>query len=174
MTFDRVAAASKALERLLEMKGEFVWAVHLSGGNVLRMNFGAPHLKIREPNPNVSGKSQAVIDALGRRMVIPKGIWHLFIYDGEWSVTTKYYACSRSDTDPEKLNEPLRQLDGQKLINVIRRNEENDWIFEFDLGGILRIYPSKESGEDWSDEHQWILFHEDGNNVSYKNDGCFE
>ena len=139
MKADRDAEASKALALLLHVKGELVWFVRLSADNVLRMDFGSPHLKIREPNPHASGNSQAVIDALGRRMVTPTGKWHLFISEGEWSVTTKFYACSRSDTNAEHINATLRQLDGQRLVNVNRKNERHGWSLEFDLGAILHI-----------------------------------
>jgi hypothetical protein len=172
MKADRDAEASKALALLLHVKGELVWFVRLSADNVLRMDFGSTHLKIREPNPHASGNSQAVIDALGRRMVTPTGKWHLFISEGEWSVTTKFYACSRSDTNAEHINATLRQLDGQRLVNVNRKNERHGWSLEFDLGAILHINsPESLDGGEQNEEVQWTLFCEDGNYASYTNDG---
>ncbi|MBN8890549.1 MAG: hypothetical protein J0H91_09675 [Rhodospirillales bacterium] len=111
----------------------------MSADNVLRMDFGDVHLKVREPDPDLSGRSQAVIDALGRRIVMPTGKWHLFISEREWSVATKFHSCSRADTDAEDVNAALRQLDGQRLVAVARRGGGSDWVLEFDLGGVLRI-----------------------------------
>jgi len=139
MISDKAAEATKVLKALLKMKGELVWFVRLSADNVLRMDFGSPHLKIREPHPHASGSNQAVIDALERRIVMPRGKWHLFIAEGEWSVVTKFYSCSRSDTNIENINATLGQLDGQRLVDVRQSNGCNDWILEFDLGGTLHL-----------------------------------
>ena len=164
-------AASEALNLLLQMKGEFVWFVRISADNVLRLDFGSPHLKIREPYSPKAGDSQAVIDALGGRMVLPRGKWHLFV-KGEWSVTTKFYTCNVSDTDIEKINKTLRQLDGQKLTDVKQSNGLNDWILEFDLGGSLHLSPSECPEEAQENEDgQWTLFLEDGDYLWFTNDG---
>ena len=75
----RNAEATNVSELFLQITGELVWFARISADNVLRMDFGSPHLKIREPIPHDPGNSQAVIDALERRMVAPTGRWHQFI-----------------------------------------------------------------------------------------------
>ena len=168
----RNAEASNVLELLLQIKGELVWFVRISADNVLRMDFGSPHLKIREPIPHDPGNSQAVIDALERRMVAPTGRWHLFISKSEWSVITGSYTCSRSDTNVEKIRATLGQLDGQRLVNVNPMSEPGDCSLESDLGGVLRISsPEPLGGGQESEEVQWTLFFENGDYVSYTNDG---
>jgi hypothetical protein len=168
----RIAEASNVLELLLQIKGELVWFVRLSADNVLRMDFGSPHLKIREPISLDRGNSQAVIDALERRVVAPTGRWHLFISEAEWSVITKSYACSRPDTNVEAINTALRQLDGQRLVNVNQINEHGDCSLEFDLGGVLHMSsPELFGGGQESEEVQWTLFFEGGDYVSYTNGG---
>jgi hypothetical protein len=172
MDRDHDAAAAKTLELLLELKGEFVWFVRLSADNVLRMEFGSSHLKITEPYPHVAGSSQTVVDALERRIVTPRGKWHLFIAEGEWCVTTKFYSCSRSDADAEKIGMALRQLDGQRLVDVRQSNGYHDWILEFDLGGFLHLKSPDSLEESQSKEDvQWTLFYQDGNYVSYTTGG---
>ena len=172
MASDRLADANEALRFLLRMKGEFVWFVRLSADNVLRMDFGKPHLKIREPSPHLPENSQAVIDALERRIATPTGQWHLFIAEGEWTVETKYYSCKRADTDSVTIDKALRQLDVRKLKNVHLLSGYNDWMLEFDLGGNLRMYwPDRPKEAQEAGDSQWTLFHEDGSYVSYTSDG---
>ncbi len=169
---DHRAEASKVQELLLQMKGELVWFVRLSADNVLMMNFGSPHLRVREPNPHNPANSQAVIDALERRIVTPAGRWRLIIWQSEWSVTTKFYACSRSDTNDEKINTALRQLDGQKLTSIKQTDGDGACSLEFDLGGSLQIGPPEPSGTDLeNDEAQWTLFFENGDYISYTSTG---
>lgn len=162
------AAVSEALKLLSAMVGEYVWFVRRSAYSVLRMDFGSPHLKIREPAHHAPNSTQAVIDALERRMVIPTGKWHLFIEDGDWSVKTRFRSASRSDVSVDMVDAALRQLDGQRLVNVSYVND--GWHFEFDLGGSLDIGRSASPGKlAWTEESEWILFYEDGNNVSLTN-----
>ena len=169
---DRRAEASKVQELLLQMKGELVWFVRLSADNVLMMNFGSPHLRVREPNPHNPKNSQEVIDALERRIVTPSGRWRLAIWQPEWSVTTKFYACSRSDTSDEKINTTLRQLDGQKLTGIKQTDGDGAYSLEFDLGGSLQIGPPEPSGTDpENDEAQWTLFFESGDYINYTSTG---
>ena len=169
---DRRAEASKVQELLLQMKGELVWFVRLSADNVLMMNFGSPHLRVREPNPHNPKNSQEVIDALERRIVTPSGRWRLAIWQPEWSVTTKFYACSRSDTSDEKINTTLRQLDGQKLTGIKQMDGDGAYSLEFDLGGSLQIGPPEPSGTDpENDEAQWTLFFESGDYINYTSTG---
>ncbi len=169
---DHRAEASKVQELLLQMKGELVWFVRLSADNVLMMNFGSPHLRVREPNPHNPANSQAVIDALERRIVTPAGRCRLIIWQSEWSVTTKFYACSGSDTSDEKINTTLRQLDGQKLTSIKQTDGDGACSLEFDLGGSLQIGPPEPSGTDLeNDEAQWTLFFENGDYISYTSTG---
>ena len=172
METDRRAEASKVRELLLQMKGELVWFVRLSADNVLMMNFGSPHLEVREPNSHNPANSQVVIDALERRIVTPTGRWHLAIWQPEWSVTTKFYACSRSDTSDEKINTTLRHLDGQKLTGIKQTDGDGAYSLEFDLGGSLQIGPPEPSETDLeNDEAQWTLFFESGDYINYTSTG---
>lgn len=160
-------APSKALKLLLEMKSELVWFVRRSTDRVLRMDFGRPHLKVREPNLHKPENSQAVIDALERRLVVPAGQWHLFVAEGGWSVNTTFYACGRYDANIENIDATLAQLDGQRLVNV-SQSDGPSWILEFDLGGSLHLSPPKPLGEGPVDDKVlWTLFYENANYVSY-------
>jgi len=165
---EKKAVVSKALTLFSELKGEYVWFVRVGADNILRMDFGSPHLTIREPIQQVPNSAQAAIDALERRMVIPTGKWHLFIEDGNWSVRTKHYVTDRRDQNAKTVEATLRHLDGQKLVSVDYVDNSDAWHFLFDLGGSLRIEPSSSLEENGSaEECQWTLFYADGNYVSY-------
>jgi hypothetical protein len=132
------------------------------------MDFGNPHLKIREPIPHVPGASKAVIDALERRQVIPTGRWHLFVNEGDWSVITKNNSCSRMDRNTKKIDATLRQLDGQRLIDVRQSDEGIGYILQFDLGGLVHLNFSEfPEGTQKQEKFVWTLFFSDSSYVSY-------
>ena len=158
---------------LLEIKGEYIWFVRRSADQALRMDFGSPHLNIREPHPHNPERSQVVIDALERRMVAPEGKWHLFVFEAEWLVTTRFHTCKRSDTDNEKTDRALLQLEGQKLVDV-SQTDGRSWLLSFDLGGSLHLTPPDLVESQRDDDSLWTLFYEDGNYVSYTNGGVLQ
>jgi hypothetical protein len=129
------------------MVGQYVWFVRRGFENILRMDFGQPHLAIDGPYRASPASSQKAVNALDRRTVQPTGRWHLFVDDGDWSVTTKRHQCRRLDTDLKNVDETLRQLDGQKILKIDYKSETGEWIFEFDLGGLLHIGLSKNTDD---------------------------
>ncbi len=143
------------------MRGEYVWFVRCVEYGILRLDFGAPHLSIREP-ASIAGDSPRVSAALQRRLVVPTGKWHLFIEYGLWSVEAGGFRCSRTD-DPCD-TKALGQLEGQKLTSVRYVPEAGEWVFDFDLSGKLSIGCPKSSPEG---ESQWILFFEDGTCLAF-------
>ena len=61
------------------------WNAKAGYGSFLTMEFGEPHLVIREPRsrPDSSPRLQRL---LARRLVTVRGEWHLWIYCCEWQV----------------------------------------------------------------------------------------
>jgi hypothetical protein len=54
--------------------GQLVWSVRRGVGSFLTMEFGAPHLSIREPITPKAARSAKVRRALSRRRVFVEGI----------------------------------------------------------------------------------------------------
>jgi len=170
MDEEQKLAVSAALRRLATVVGEYVWWVRRGADDVLRLEFGNPHLVIHEPMQLSQFASRTVIDVLGRRMVEPTGKWHLFVEDGDWAVVTKSCGTRRFDTDHVRADAALRQLDGQKLTSVDYIYGMNSWHLQFDLGGSVTINRSTPADNARNEESVWALFYEDGAWFSFRND----
>ena len=64
------------------------WNAKSGWGSFLTMEFGLPHLEIREPSPPKPDWSLRTRRSQARRLVVVHGEWHLWIYCCEWKVHT--------------------------------------------------------------------------------------
>lgn len=151
---------NKAAEMLSAMHGQYVWSVCCDEYGVLRLDFGSPHLSVREPSPT-AGKSERLAIVLQRRLVIPTGEWHLFVEAGLWSVEAGGFGCNRLDEQFD--TRAFDQLDGQKLVSVAYAPASAGWLFTFDLSGTLLI---REQHLEEDEDTQWTLFFERGGSLS--------
>jgi hypothetical protein len=62
----------QTVEILSSLRGEYVWFVRCGEYGVLWLDFGNPHLSVREPS-STAGKSERLAIVLQRRLVIPAG-----------------------------------------------------------------------------------------------------
>ena len=170
MDEEQKLAVSKALRCLSAIVGEYVWWARNGADDVLRLEFGNPHLVVQEPMQLSQYSSRTVIDALGRRIVEPAGKWHLFIEDGDWAIVTRSYGTRRFDADRARADATLRQLDGQKLTSVDYLDRTGIWYLKFDLGGSLTISRSTPVDNARLEDSAWVLFCEDGTYLSFGND----
>jgi hypothetical protein len=146
--------------------GQLVWQVRRGHGSFLTMEFGTAHLAVREPISASSDSSEKVKRNLQRRHVTITGDWHFWVQYGDWKITTADGVLSSEDPSGSRFDECLCDLDGQKLVSVGAGTREQSCAFNFDLGGILEIWPSKEIPDD-----QWGLYGWDGDVVTCRNDG---
>ncbi|MGZ5904882.1 MAG: hypothetical protein ACXWKQ_06005 [Reyranella sp.] len=170
MEQDQKPAVSEGLQRLRRVVGEYVWGVRRGADDVLKLEFGPPHLVIQEPLRLAQDATRTVVDVLGRRVVEPTGKWHLFVEDGDWAVVTGSRGTRRFDTDPARADAALRQLDGQRLTSVDYLPGTRSWHLRFDLGGSLAINRATPLDEARSAESVWILFSEGGAWFAIRND----
>jgi hypothetical protein len=154
---------SQAVETLLPIIGEYVWFVRCVDDRVLRLEFGAPHLIVREPMHTASTYPIVVELLSNRRLVIPTGKWSLFVGDGLWSVETLNHRCDRLTPDKSEIDKCLNQLEGQKLLSVECMPPTYDWVFKFDLLGTLAI----KFHRDLESDTQWTMFFEAGGHLAY-------
>jgi hypothetical protein len=150
----------QAVESLSSLRGKYVWSVRCGEYGVLRLDFGSPHLLVREPSPT-AGKSERLAIVLQRRLVIPTGEWHLFIEAGLWSVEAGGFRCNRLDEQFD--TRAFDQLDGQKLVSVAYAPASAGWLFTFDLSGTLLI---QEQHLEEDEDTQWTLLFERGGSLS--------
>ncbi len=167
---------ARAEALLATLVGEHAWGSRVSADAVLRMDFGAPHLRIREPSPRAHEHEGNVRAALERRIAVPTGRWHLFVEAGEWGVRAKTEVCDRIDaesadtTRQRQVTRCLSSLDRQILRETAWIASEGLWRFTFDLGGVLSIADGVEPG---ATEADWTLFAEDGTILSWCRDHSF-
>jgi hypothetical protein len=122
--------------------GQFAWNVDGGVGSMLTLEFGAPHIIVREPKVPSAKRSERVRRLFARRHVTVRGDWHLWIQYCEWKITVSDGSCDSENFDWRQPDECLKDLDGQRLIGVGSGSFPDSWRFEFDLGGALELWPS--------------------------------
>jgi hypothetical protein len=139
--------------------GKLAWQVRRGYGSFLTMEFGDPHLEIRQPRALDASAPHRVRENFARRRVTVVGQWHFWIQYCDWVIKTPNHAISSEKTDnPDLVDACLEELDGQALTAV-----EEDAVarcrLQFDLGGVIDISPSTEdSGStDESDKDLWAV-----------------
>lgn len=133
------------LKRFKPLIDKPCWGVHHGYGRVLKLEFGAPRLEIREPRAS-RAKSKRVRELLARRTIFVKGAWSLWTWDCDWSVLNRGRPVGDSRTE-KRAAKGARLLDGQRLRSVTL--EGRSALFEFDLGARLVTRPRTKSGEQW-------------------------
>lgn len=157
-------------DRLKQLFAPFVdqavWQVRRGHGSFLVMEFGNPHLSVREPVITSLGSPDKVRHNLQRRHIDVVGDWRLWVQYAEWTLTSRYGVLTNNDPDGSPSDECLRDLDGQRLLLVGPGVKERFCALTFDLGGTLEMSPSASVPEE-----QWSLYGWEGDIVSYTHDG---
>jgi hypothetical protein len=130
------------------------------------MEFGSPHLTVREPIAASSGASPKVKRNLAKRRISIVGNWHLWIKYAEWEIHTTSYSMRSQDLEFALIEEALSELDGQILLSADPGEIPYSCLLKFDLGASLHIWPSPEIGDD-----QWSIYEFGGSILSCKTDG---
>jgi hypothetical protein len=124
--------------------GQFAWNVDGGVGSMLTLEFGTPHIAVREPMVARPGRSEKVRRILARRRITVVGDWDLFVQYCNWKISVSDGSCDSESFDWRQPNECLHDLDGQRLVSVSGGALANSWKFAFDLGGVLELWPSTE------------------------------
>ena len=137
--------------------GRPTWLVQCAYGSFVTMEFGAPALQIAEPRLMRVGIGGAPALAM-RRSVSVRGLWHLWIYCCEWSLTLDGSQLAHDESRRIAMDRALRLLNGQALTRVQVDPSDGSTLFEFDLGCTLATNPAP-SGT-YGDEPitQWKLY----------------
>ena len=138
------------------------WGVGRGYGSFLTLEFGRPHLHLREPYQSTAA-SKRVRDIAATRLATVHGDWHLWIYCCDWKVCNGARLIGDSSSK-HRIDRAARFLNGQKLLKawVVPRGMRS--VFEFDLGGRLETKPFDRKGE------QWLLYEPNGNVLSVRAD----
>lgn len=143
------------------------WGVTKGQGSMLTLEFGQPHLAIREPVPVQDSTSAEVRARLARRDVRPVGAWHLWFYCCHWRLLMNGHQAAWSEDPDATLIEAAREIDGQKLVQVEVNRPLGTSCFRFDLGACLETWPYG----DGDNVEQWMLYTPAGKVLSFYTDG---
>jgi hypothetical protein len=131
-----------------ELYGEPCWNVKPGYGSFLTLEFGKPHLEVREPSVASKDASGKVRRLLARRSIFVHGEWHLRIASCAWEVLSNGKHVGNGSTKPS-MRRAADLLDGQKLTRFSFLPEKAWSVFEFDLGATLRTVPYDRKSELW-------------------------
>lgn len=131
-----------------EIYGKPCWNVKPRYGSFLTLEFGRPHLDVREPIVASKDQSPKVRKLLARRNVFVHGEWHLRIGSCAWEVLSNGGQVGNGSTKAS-MRRAADFLNGQRLIRFSLVPRKVQCTFEFDLGGILRTESYDSKGEQW-------------------------
>lgn len=164
-------ASAKEIKSLFRpLLGQIAWSARRGYGTFISLQFGKPHLEVREPRPRKSGRSKRVNDLLARRNAGPRGQWDVWIAWAYWEIKTKNGSCKYDYEEDLKVDQVLAGIDGQKLIGVDFNNNRLSLTLKFDQGGRIKIWLP--SVLDHRGDLIWMLkFNDHGYLVGCKDDG---
>lgn len=128
--------------------GKPCWNVKPGYGSFLMLEFGTPHLEVREPATAKRVAFAKVRTGLACRNVFVHGEWHLWIYCCDWEVFCGSKRIGDSSTKA-KIRQAAAYLDGQRLTRFSFSPRTACCVFEFDLGATLKTRPYDNESEQW-------------------------
>ena len=144
------------------------WFIQRGHGSFLTLEFGAPHLEIREPKVVRPDMDERVAALLRRRQVSLGGEWHLWIYCCHWRVLSGSEEIAWSEASDKEIDAAAKELDGQVLTAAEADPAQGTSVFEFDQGATLQTWPYG-----CGDDIQWMLYMPSGDAFSYREDGSY-
>lgn len=123
--------------------GQPCWGVYNGYGSWLTLNFGTPHLEIREPNP------ESDLPTFRMRAVHVKGDHQLWINMAQWRIFQDGAAIAHNESERDVIGRAAAGLDGQVLLEAKTQPNPPVTEFTFDLGG--RLWVSRYG--DWEADH---------------------
>src|SRR5262245_11898529 len=103
-----------------KLYGKPCWGVKRGYASFLTLEFGRPHLVIREPRRITDDVSPRVRNLFARRLVVVRGDWHLWIYSCDWVVRDGSKVIGDS-SNARRIDRAAAFLSGQKLSSISLR-----------------------------------------------------
>lgn len=150
--------------------GKPCWHFQQGYGSFLTLEFGEPHLHIREPRQASEQASEKVRKIAALRSVYVRGDWHLWVYLCDWRIFSHEQLIADNNSKRRVIKQATAELDGQALVRVTVSKLLIS-VFEFDLGGRLETIPNIEAHESTSD--LWLLYEPSGDVFTLRADGQY-
>ena len=148
------------------LRGLPCWQVKRGYGSFITLEFGEPHLEIREPKVPAPEWPPKVRESVASRKVTVRGEWHLWVYCCSWSILDDGKLIGTSEDNHAAIDSAISRLDGQALA-MFSADSSAGSEFAFDLGGRLSTSPYD------TDSEQWMLFQPDGHVLSFRADSSY-
>jgi hypothetical protein len=130
--------------------GQMAWNVRADEHGCVMLEFGGPHLEVREPKIAPAGSSPKVERLLARRSVHVLGDWHLWIESCSWSLRTRKGATSSAEETSNFWQDWMDDVSGQHLVSV-ESPLAGALTIRFDMGAVLDVSPDADGDLDsWS------------------------
>lgn len=139
------------------------WGVQPGHGSFLTLEFGNPHLEIREPHTPTRKVSRRVARLLQWRAVSVHGDWYLWLYCCNWAVWDRGKLVG-DHSNRRRMQRAADVLDGQMLTKVKVDSHGCKTSFDFDLGARLEVEPYGPEDE------LWMLSEPNGNVLVLRSD----
>jgi hypothetical protein len=129
------------------------WGVRFDGNTGLWLQFGPPHLRIRQPRPNLAKFTGTVRRILSKRLITVSGRWTLSISCGRWRLKPRRGRAVSGRSTYERIQATIAELDGQQLTQATVDPQSGATRLTFDLGALLEV-----AGSDCEDGEIWTLY----------------
>jgi hypothetical protein len=103
-----------------------------------------------------------------KRLVTPRGEWHLWIFCCHWRVLSRGEEIAWSEASDKEIAAAVEELDGQVLTAAEADPAKGTSLFKFDLGATLQTWPYDKG------DTQWMLYMPSGDVFSYRDDGSYK
>jgi hypothetical protein len=137
--------------------GKMAWNVRKGMGSFLTFEVGEPRLQIlREPVPSKGGSSPEQRKQ-SRRIVKPRGEWHLLISCCDWKYTWNGEEIGTDKSPEQEIVEIAKDLEGMKLESV-RTDEKLQTHFQFEDNRTLTTIPNAQASPQGGKAEQWLFY----------------
>lgn len=153
------------------MYGKPCWQCRQGHGSFLTLEFGEPHVHIKEPRPVSEHASERIRKNASRRSVRVQGDWHLWIYLCDWRIFSDTQLLAADNSKRRVIRRATSELEGQLLTRVSVDNTSCVSLFEFDSGGKIEAIPNTTVYE--STDALWLLYEPSGDVLTLRADGQY-
>ena len=167
MSFDPKDPVNGVIAGLI---GRPAWGVKAGYGGNLTLEFGEPHLDVREPYVSNS-RNEGIRRRAAQRVVTVHGDWHLWIRSDVWSSKQNGVVVARIESADADIAKAAAELDGQILSSFEIDRATASCRFTFDLGGELLT--GRSAGGDARETEEWLLFEPCGNVLTLRADASY-
>ncbi len=150
--------------------GKPCWNFEQGYGSFLTMEFGEPHLHIREPYEAPPQAPASVRRHAAQRFIWVHGDWHLWVYLCDWRIFFHGRQLADQDCKRSVVKKATIELDGQALVRI-SLSPALVTTLEFDLGGALEIVPN--TAEYGETSELWHLYEPSGDVFTLRSDGRY-